>query len=105
MGTLAQNPVKVLYYYQVVSSPSEYAAQGLDKNHTGMISIHQLVIDPFLSHIVVPFSFLHTNNTNDITTALIKEFGASNYISIDKQLKPALIKIYETSQISIFRMQ
>jgi len=27
MGTLAQNPVKVLYYYQVVSSPSEYARQ------------------------------------------------------------------------------
>jgi uncharacterized protein len=41
MGALAQNPVKVLYYYQVVSSPLQYATQVLDKNHTGMISIYQ----------------------------------------------------------------
>ena len=41
MGALAQNPVKDLYYYQVVTSPSEYAKQVLDKNNTGSISIKQ----------------------------------------------------------------
>ena len=66
MGVLAQNPVKVLYYYQVVTSPLEYATQVLDKNHTGMISIYQIANDPFLSHIVVPFSVLHANNTQAI---------------------------------------
>ena len=95
MGVLAQNPVKVLYYYQVVTSPSEYAAQVLDKNHTGMISIYQIANDPFLSHIVVPFAVLHANNTTDIASALIKEFGTDGYISINKQLKPSLIKTYE----------
>jgi hypothetical protein len=40
MGTLAQNPVKILYYYQVVSFPLQYPAQILDKNHTGLISIN-----------------------------------------------------------------
>lgn len=95
MGVLAQNPVKVLYYYQVVTSPSEYAAQVLDKNHTGMISIHQIANDPFLSHVVVPFSVLHADNTQDIATALIKEFGTDGYISINNQLKPSLIKTYE----------
>jgi uncharacterized protein len=38
---------------------------------------------------------LHANNTKDITTALMKEFGTNRYISIDNQLKPALIKTYE----------
>jgi uncharacterized protein len=95
MSTLAQNPVKVLYYYQVVSSPLQYATQVLDKNHSGMISIYQLAIDPFLSHIIVQFSVLIANNTKDITTALMKEFGTNRYISIDNQLKPALIKTYE----------
>jgi dipeptidyl aminopeptidase/acylaminoacyl peptidase len=37
MGTLAQNPVKVVEYYQDVSLPLEYAAQVLDNNHTGLI--------------------------------------------------------------------
>ena len=95
MCVLAQNPVKVLYYYQVVTSPLEYAAQVLDKNHTGMISIYQITNDPFLGHIVIPFSVLNANNTQGIAAALIKEFGTDGHISINNQLKPALIKTYE----------
>jgi alpha-beta hydrolase superfamily lysophospholipase len=95
MGTLAQNPVKVLYYYQVVSSPSEYAKQILDKNQTGMISINKIATDPLLKNFLVPFSVLQSNNTKDTIDALIKEFGTNGYISIDKQLKPSLIKKYE----------
>ena len=95
MGTLAQNPVKDLYYYQVVISPLEYAKQVLDKNHTGLISIQQLATDPLLRKFLVPLSVLSTNNTEDITKALQKDFGTNNYISIDKQLNPSLVKTYE----------
>ena len=95
MGTLAQNPVKDLYYYQVVISPLEYAKQVLDKNHTGLISIQQLATDPLVRKFLVPLSVLSTNgNTEDITKALQKDFGTNNYISIDKQINPLLAKTY-----------
>lgn len=73
MGTMAQNPVKDLYYYQVVTSPSEYAKQVLDKNNTGLISMQQLATDPVVSKFLVPLSVLRTNNTEDITKALKKD--------------------------------
>ena len=92
MGTLAQNPVKDLYYYQVVISPSEYTKQVLDKNHTGLISIQQLATDLVVRKFLAPLSVLSTNNTEDITKALQKDFGNNNYISIDKQLNPLLAK-------------
>jgi alpha-beta hydrolase superfamily lysophospholipase len=95
MGTLAQNPIKDLYYYQVVISPLEYAKQVLDKNHTGLISIQQLATDPLVRKFLVPLSVLSTNNTEDITKALQKDFGTNNYISIDKQINPSLVKTYE----------
>jgi uncharacterized protein len=95
MGTLAQNPVKDLYYYQVVILPSKYAKQVLDKNDTGLISIQQLATDPLVRKFLVPLSVLSTNNTEDITKALQKNLGTNDYLSIDKQLKPALIKTYE----------
>jgi pimeloyl-ACP methyl ester carboxylesterase len=95
MGTLAQNPVKDLYYYQVVISPSEYTKQVLDKNHTGLISIRQLATDLLVRKFLVPLSVLGTNNTEDITKALQKDFGTNNYISTDKQLNPSLVKTYE----------
>ena len=95
MGVLAQNPVKV-EYYQDVSLPLEYAAQILDKNHTGSISIQQLANVPLLLKLLpLPRSLLRTNYTEAITTTLAKDFGLSGYISIEKQLKPLLVKEYE----------
>jgi len=95
MGVLAQNPLKV-EYYQDVSLPLEYAAQVLDKNHTGKISILQIANVPLLLKLLPsPRSLLRTNNTEAITTTLAKDFGASGYISIEKQLKPLLVKEYE----------
>ena len=95
MGVLAQNPVKVVEYYQDVSLPLEYASQVLDRNHTGSISIQQIANDPLLRHFLVPSSVMLTNNTEAITTTLAKDFGTSGYISIEKQLKPLLVKGYE----------
>ena len=99
MAVLAQNPTKVVEYYQDISLPLEYASQVLDRNNTGMISIQQIANDPLLRQFLVPSSVMHTfwrtNNTEAITTTLAKDFGTSGYISIEKQLKPLLVKGYE----------
>jgi predicted esterase len=95
MGVLAQNPVKAVEYYQDVSLPLEYASQALDRNKTGMISIQQIANDPLLRQFLLPSSIMSTNNTEAITTTLAKDFGTNDYISIEKQLKPLLIKGYQ----------
>ena len=95
MGVLAQNPVKVVEYYQDVSLPLEYAIQVLDRNHTGSISILQIANDPLLRELLVPPSVMYSNNSEAITNTLAKGFGTSGYISIEKQLKPLMIKVYE----------
>jgi hypothetical protein len=95
MAVLAQNPTKEVEYYQDVSLPLEYASQVLDRNHTGSISIQQIANDPLLRQFLVPSSVMLTNNTEAIATTLKKDFGTSGYISIEKQLKPLLVKGYE----------
>src|SRR5207344_933061 len=69
MGAGAQN-TRDLVHYQTVSIPLEYAAQVLDKNHTGYISIQQITKDPLITPLLVPSSVLHnflrTNNTKVI---------------------------------------
>jgi hypothetical protein len=102
IGTVAQN-IRDLLSYQVITVPSEYATQVLDKNHTGLISIQQLAKDPLLRNLLVPSSilltFLRTNNAKVISNAIVNRFGnnttEAGYISIEKQLKPLLIKGYE----------
>ena len=71
------------------------------------ISIQQISNDPFrysfLVNLLVPTSVLHiflrTHDTSLISKALINKFGNNTIqdgrISIDKQLKPLLIKKYE----------
>ena len=70
--------------------------QVLDKNHTGLISIQQIAKDPYLlGFLPLPHSLIRDNNTKAIYTTLGKDFGTSGHISIDKQLKPVLVKGYE----------
>ena len=98
IAVLAQNPAKVVEYYQEVSLPLEYATQVLDKNHTGLISIKQIEKAPvLLGFLPLPYSLVRTNNTKAITTILVKDFGTSGSVSIDKQLKPVLTKRYENT--------
>src|SRR4051812_39526824 len=95
MGTVAQN-LRDIVYYQYVNLPSEYATQVLDKNHTGLISIQQIANAPvLLKFLPLSHSLLRANNTKAITATLGKVFGTSGNISIDKQVKPLLIKKYE----------
>jgi hypothetical protein len=60
-----------------------------------MISIQQIADDHLLRNFLVPSSVVVTNNTEAITTTLAKDFGTSGHISIEKQLKPLLVKGYE----------
>jgi uncharacterized protein len=102
MGTIAQN-MRDIVYPQYVNLPLEYATQVLDKNHTGSISIQQISKDPLMVSLLVPSSILNTfsrtHDTKVISNALVTKFGNNtiqdSHISIDKQLKPLLIKGYE----------
>ena len=94
MGTTAQNLVRDILRFQVVDLPLEYATKVLDRNHPGLISIQQIAKDPLLSY-YLESTFLHTNNTKTIIKNQVEKFGTSNHISIQKQIKPALIKYYE----------
>src|SRR5215469_4014168 len=102
MATVAQN-MQDIAYPQYVNLPLEYATQVLDKNHTGFILIKQMVKDPLMVNLLVPSSvlitFLRTHDTKVISNALVNKFGNNtiqdSHISIDKQLKPLLIKGYE----------
>ena len=95
MGAAAQNLIGDILRYQVVDHPLEYAMQVLDKNHTGLISIQQIAKDPLLGFYLVSSSLLDSNNTKAITDSLAEKFGATDNVSIQKQIRPALIKYYE----------
>jgi hypothetical protein len=94
MGTVAQNGLD-LEYNQDVVLPVEYANQVLDKNHTGLISMLQIAKDPILLPILLPGWRVIANDTETISSTLAKGFGTNDFISIDKQLKPVLMKGYE----------
>jgi uncharacterized protein len=94
MGVVAQN-FRDIVYYQHVNLPLAYATQVLDKNHTGLIPLQQIAKAPVLTRDIVPPSISQSNNTKAITNTLAKEFGTNGYVSIDRQLKPSLIKAYE----------
>ena len=84
-------------YYQDVYLPLDYAHKywikiTLDYINTAYCkrSLVNGDIDPSAM-----FALLQTNNTKAITNTLAKNFNMSGYISIEKQLKPLLIKEYE----------
>ncbi len=100
MGVVAQNLIKDILYYQVVDLRSDYAAQVLDVNRTGFVSIEQIATDPLLEDAVKNSSIMNTkNDTKIITKDIAKEIenrnNISGYLNIDKDLKPLLIKEYE----------
>ena len=95
MGTAAQNLVRDILRHQVVDLNLKYTTQVLDKNHTGLISIQQIPNDPLLGQYLVSSSLLDTNNTKVITNNLVEQFGTTGHVSIQKQIRPALIKYYE----------
>jgi uncharacterized protein len=95
MGAAAENLIGDILRYQVVDHPLEYAMQVHDKNRTGQISIHQIAKDPLLGFYLVSSSLLDSNNTEAITDSLVEKFGTTDDVSIQNQIRPALIKYYE----------
>jgi alpha-beta hydrolase superfamily lysophospholipase len=95
MGTAAQNLVRDILRFQVVDLPLEYAMKVLDRNHTGSISIQQIVNDPLLSSYLESITLHTDNNTKTIIKNQTEKFDTSSKISIQKQIRPALIKYYE----------
>lgn len=95
MGTAAQNLIRDILHYQVVDLNLEYATQVLDKNYTGFISIQQIPNDPLLGPYLVQPSLLDTNNTKVIINSLTEKFGTTGHVSIQKQIRPELMKYYE----------
>jgi pimeloyl-ACP methyl ester carboxylesterase len=103
MGAIAQTESQLLYF-QVVSLPLLYAQKVLDHNHDGLISIQQIAKTPLLIELLVPSSVIIksflTNNTKIINNALVNKFSNNTgYINIDKQLKPELVKFYESLSV------
>jgi pimeloyl-ACP methyl ester carboxylesterase len=94
MGMVAQNLILDILRSQVVDLPLEYATTVLDRNHTGLISIQQIAKDPLLGS-YLESTFLHTNNSKAVIKNQVEKFGTSGHISIQKQIRPALIKYYE----------
>ena len=94
MGTVAQNLIRDILRYQVVDLNSEYARQVLDKNHTGLISIQQIAKDPLLGYIWCRLLFWILIIPKFIINNLFDKFG-TGHVSIQKQIRPALIKYYE----------
>ena len=112
-----------LMYYTFVGLPLEYAKQVLDKNHTGSISIQQVVNDPIFGQYLA-FSLRNnqnygtnatiTNTTNmgALSNLLFSEKSSNSnrtlarhvvgstvtgIINIDRQLKPMLERTFESA--------
>ena len=48
-----------------------------------------------LARYLIPSYILDTNNTKAIINNLVDKFGTTGHVSIQKQIRPALIKYYE----------
>lgn len=92
MGTLAQNMTDILYF-QTVSLPLQYAKNVLDKNGNGSLSLQEASQDLVFERLIGGnLTVLLTKNLPNGTIVLNPEYNRNNdtFISIEKELKPAL---------------
>ncbi len=110
MGAVAQD-FPGLAQFQYIGLPIEYTTQVLDKNHTGSINIQQTIKDPLYGRSIAfalannkSYSSTTTsatshhqleNNSNSTTSRQAVAIDAAGYISIDKQLKGLLEKVFQ----------
>jgi pimeloyl-ACP methyl ester carboxylesterase len=108
MGAIAQNALKDVQYYQEVAAPLLYAERVLDRDHKGLFSVAQASEDPIfnrlinqasgsdLAHVLsfIKSNVTETQNRTAEPQPIASEANASN-ISIENELKPALIASYE----------
>ena len=107
MSTVAQN-LRDILYFQSVYLPLLYAEKVLDHNHNGSISMQEASKDPVFQSLTLTqlspstVKLLLTDKVVTITQLRQSIKNASdnsskqNYVSIDKDLKPLLIKKIES---------
>jgi uncharacterized protein len=107
MSTVAQN-LRDILYFQSVYLPLLYAEKVLDHNHNGSISMQEASKDPVFQSLTLTqlspstVKLLLTDKVVTITQLRQSIKNASdnsskqNYLSIDKDLKPLLIKKIES---------
>lgn len=106
MGAVAQN-LREMDYFQIVKAPLLYAQEVLDHNHNGLLSVQEASENPVFSARVGNITLLLTQNTTSangtITQQLHPDFNTNNdnFISINDELKPALVEEFESASVVI----
>jgi uncharacterized protein len=108
MGAIAQNALKDVQYYQEVGAPLLYAERVLDKDHKGLISVEQASEDPVFQRLINQasgsdlthvLSYIKSNITETQNRTAGPQPASSianaSIISIENDLKPALVASYE----------
>jgi len=92
-----------LVYSQEVAYPVRYAESVLDKGHTGQLSVKEASGDPIFQRLVggnlTQLLLTQTNVTDNSNVTLPNQNNTNNdddnLISIEDELKPALVRVYE----------
>jgi len=103
MGPVA-NTLPELLYFQIVKNPLDYTEKVLIKNDSGMLTISEISNDPIFQNLVggnLTHLLLYQTNGMDYLNKSSKEKSqptntniSRNIISIENNLKPALITAY-----------
>ena len=85
-----------MIYNQEVAHPLLYAEKVLDRNHDGLLSLSEASKNPIFSTMVGNLTLL-LENTNGTKHQLNSKYNTNKdvYISIDNELKPALVRVFE----------
>ncbi|MGE5661765.1 MAG: prolyl oligopeptidase family serine peptidase, partial [Ignavibacteriales bacterium] len=104
MGAVA-NTLKDLLYFQIVTNPLDYVEKVLDKSHRGMLTLEEVSNDSILQNLVggnlTHLLLDKTNLTGSENKSLaetqqrIRTVMNQDTISIENELKPALLGAYQ----------
>jgi uncharacterized protein len=85
-----------MIYFQEVAHPLLYAKKVLDRNHDGLLSLSEASKNPIFSTMVGNLTLL-LETTNGTKHQLNSKYNTNKdvYISIDNELKPALVRVFE----------
>jgi len=85
-----------IIYFQEVAHPFLYAEKVLDHNHDGLLSLSEASKNPIFSTMVGNLTLLLETN-NGTKHQLNSKYNTNKdvYISIDNELKPALVRVFE----------
>jgi pimeloyl-ACP methyl ester carboxylesterase len=99
MAPVAQNLFDLINFH-MIDLPILYAKEVLDKNNTGGIPISAMVKDNFLKYELLTTQFPEQNDSQSVTSSLLKLFNksnASNNVSIENQIRPILVESFNNS--------